>query len=108
MCTYFIFYFYFPQVIRHYHGHLSAVHALDLHPTIDILLTCGRDSSARVRNRTFFFFTVAELHSRQEVMWLLSVSLHYLVIIVLQNITRTYKFQSSVCLSEIPNLWNMQ
>jgi len=36
------------QVVRHYHGHLSACHAIDLHPTIDILATCGRDSSARV------------------------------------------------------------
>ena len=36
------------QVIRHYHGHLSACHAIDLHPTIDILTTCGRDSTVRV------------------------------------------------------------
>ena len=36
------------QVIRHYHGHLSAVYCLSLHPTIDVLLTGGRDSSARV------------------------------------------------------------
>lgn len=36
------------QVIRHYHGHLSGVYDLSLHPTIDILVTCGRDASARV------------------------------------------------------------
>lgn len=36
------------QVIRHYHGHLSAVHDISLHPTIDVLVTCGRDSTARV------------------------------------------------------------
>lgn len=36
------------QVIRHYHGHLSAVYAMDLHPTIDVLVTCGRDATARV------------------------------------------------------------
>jgi hypothetical protein len=26
------------QVVRHYHGHLSAVYALALHPTIDVLV----------------------------------------------------------------------
>lgn len=36
------------KVIRHYHGHLSAVYSLALHPTIDVLLTAGRDSTARV------------------------------------------------------------
>ncbi|TSL54339.1 Pleiotropic regulator 1 [Bagarius yarrelli] len=36
------------QVIRHYHGHLSAVYDLDLHPTIDVLVTCSRDATARV------------------------------------------------------------
>lgn len=36
------------QVIRHYHGHLSAVYCLALHPTIDVLITAGRDSTARV------------------------------------------------------------
>ena len=36
------------QVVRHYHGHLSGVYDLSLHPTIDILVTCGRDASARV------------------------------------------------------------
>ena len=37
------------KVIRHYHGHLSGVYALALHPTIDVLVTAGRDSVARVR-----------------------------------------------------------
>ncbi|KAJ6454004.1 WD40-repeat-containing domain protein [Mycena vitilis] len=32
----------------HYHGHLSGVYALSLHPTLDILVTAGRDASARV------------------------------------------------------------
>lgn len=36
------------QVVRHYHGHLSGVHAISVHPTIDILVTGGRDASARV------------------------------------------------------------
>jgi WD40 repeat protein len=36
------------QVIRHYHGHLSGVYALALHPTLDLLVTGGRDSVARV------------------------------------------------------------
>ena len=36
------------KVIRHYHGHLSGVYALSLHPTLDILVTSGRDASARV------------------------------------------------------------
>lgn len=38
----------YTKVIRHYHGHLSAVYALSLHPTIDVLVTAGRDSTARV------------------------------------------------------------
>ncbi len=36
------------QVIRHYHGHLSAIFCLKLHPTLDILITGGRDSAARI------------------------------------------------------------
>jgi len=40
------------QVIRHYHGHLSAVYDLDLHPTIDVLVTCSRDATARVSPHT--------------------------------------------------------
>jgi WD40 repeat protein len=36
------------KVIRHYHGHLSGVYALSLHPTLDILVTSGRGASARV------------------------------------------------------------
>ena len=36
------------QVVRHYHGHLSGVYSLSLHPTLDLLVTGGRDSVARV------------------------------------------------------------
>lgn len=36
------------KVIRHYHGHLSAIHDLALHPTLDVLMSCGRDSTIRV------------------------------------------------------------
>jgi len=36
------------KVIRSYHGHLNGVYCLALHPTIDILLTGGRDSVCRV------------------------------------------------------------
>jgi pleiotropic regulator 1 len=36
------------KVIRHYHGHLSGIYSLALHPTLDILITGGRDSTARV------------------------------------------------------------
>ena len=36
------------QVIRQYHGHLSGVYSLALHPTLDILCTGGRDSGCRV------------------------------------------------------------
>ncbi len=36
------------KAIRHYHGHLSAVFSLALHPILDILITGGRDSVARV------------------------------------------------------------
>ncbi|CAJ0651411.1 3043_t:CDS:2, partial [Entrophospora sp. SA101] len=35
------------KVIRHYHGHLSGVYSLSLHPTLDVLVTAGRDASAR-------------------------------------------------------------
>ncbi|RYG67419.1 hypothetical protein EON64_07490 [archaeon] len=37
------------KVVRHYHGHLSGVFCLALHPTLDVLITGGRDSVARVR-----------------------------------------------------------
>ncbi|MCL7048239.1 hypothetical protein MKW94_030766 [Papaver nudicaule] len=36
------------KVIRSYHGHLSGVYCLALHPTVDILLTGGGDSVCRV------------------------------------------------------------
>lgn len=32
------------KVVRHYHGHLSGVYAMALHPTLDLLVTAGRDS----------------------------------------------------------------
>jgi pleiotropic regulator 1 len=35
------------KVIRHYHGHLSGVYSLSLHPTLDVLVTGGRDGVAR-------------------------------------------------------------
>jgi len=40
-----------PQVIRSYHGHLSGVYCLTLHPTLDLLMTGGRDSVCRVSTR---------------------------------------------------------
>jgi pleiotropic regulator 1 len=36
------------KVIRHYHGHLSGVYSLALHPALDVLMTGGRDSACRV------------------------------------------------------------
>lgn len=36
------------QVIRSYHGHLSGVYSIALHPTLDVLMTGGRDSVCRV------------------------------------------------------------
>jgi pleiotropic regulator 1 len=36
------------KVIRHYHGHLSGVYAIGMHPSIDIIVTGGRDGTARV------------------------------------------------------------
>jgi pleiotropic regulator 1 len=36
------------QVIRNYHGHLSGVYCLALHPTLDLIMTGGRDSTCRV------------------------------------------------------------
>lgn len=38
------------KAIRHYHGHLSGVYCIAVHPTLDILFTGGRDSVARVSN----------------------------------------------------------
>ena len=35
------------KVIRHYHGHLSGVYALKVHPTLDVLMTGGRDCTCR-------------------------------------------------------------
>ncbi len=45
------------QVIRHYHGHLSAVFCLKLHPTLDVLITGGRDSAARIWDIRKLFFS---------------------------------------------------
>jgi len=36
------------KVIRHYHGHLQSCTSLSLHPTLDLLVSAGRDSVARV------------------------------------------------------------
>lgn len=36
------------KVIRHYHGHLSGVFSLAMHPTLDLLISGGRDCVARV------------------------------------------------------------
>jgi WD40 repeat protein len=36
------------KVIRHYHGHFSGVYSLSVHPTLDVLVTAGRDASVRV------------------------------------------------------------
>jgi pleiotropic regulator 1 len=38
------------KVVRHYHGHLSGVFDLKIHPTLDLIVTGGRDSVARVAN----------------------------------------------------------
>ncbi len=35
-------------MIRHYHGHLSGVYALSLHPVLNVLFSGGRDSAVRV------------------------------------------------------------
>ena len=36
------------KVIRSYHGHLSGVYALKVHEGLGVLVTGGRDSTARV------------------------------------------------------------
>lgn len=36
------------KVIRNYHGHLSGVYCLRIHHDLGVLVTGGRDSSARV------------------------------------------------------------
>jgi WD40 repeat protein len=60
------------KVIRHYHGHLSAVFALALHPILDVLITGGRDSVARVRycvakksSPLFYFYFLGVGYSHQ-------------------------------------------
>lgn len=57
------FLFLFFKVIRSYHGHLSGVYCLAIHPTIDVLLTGGRDSVCRVRYVNLFTeFMNFEIH----------------------------------------------
>lgn len=36
------------QIVRHFHGHLSGVYCLAMHPTENLIVTGGRDSVARV------------------------------------------------------------
>ena len=36
------------KVVRQYHGHLSGVFALALHPSLDVFATGGRDSTVRL------------------------------------------------------------
>lgn len=36
------------KCIRHYHGHMQGVYSMSLHPTLDVLVTGGRDRVARV------------------------------------------------------------
>ena len=36
------------KVVRHYHGHLSGIYTIALHPELDVLVTGGRDSASRV------------------------------------------------------------
>jgi len=61
------------KVIRHYHGHLSAVQALSVHPTLDVLVTCSRDSTARVIlaflswNVLFFPLQVWDMRTKAQV-----------------------------------------
>lgn len=40
-------YFFF-KVVRNYHGHLSGVYCLTLHPSLDVIVSGGRDSTCRV------------------------------------------------------------
>ena len=36
------------KVVRHYHGHLSGVYCIDVHPTIDLVVTGGKKSEKPV------------------------------------------------------------
>eukprot|EP01016_Furgasonia_blochmanni_P003363 TRINITY_DN11319_c0_g1_i1.p1 TRINITY_DN11319_c0_g1~~TRINITY_DN11319_c0_g1_i1.p1 ORF type:complete len:298 (+),score=31.69 TRINITY_DN11319_c0_g1_i1:64-957(+) len=52
------------KTIRSYHGHLSGVYCLALHPTLDLLISGGRDAVARVWDiRTKAAVHVLEGHS---------------------------------------------
>lgn len=63
------------KVIRSYHGHLSGVFSLKLHPTLDVLITGGRDAVARVStspsiNVKFLFVflhQVWDMRSKQQI-----------------------------------------
>lgn len=57
--------------MRHYHGHLSGVYCIALHPSLDIVVTGGRDSVARVwdmRRKTEIF----TLSGHQSTIWSLA------------------------------------
>lgn len=54
------------KVIRSYHGHLSAVYCLALHPTIDLLITGGRDSTVRVwdiRTKVCYYYYIIIIYN---------------------------------------------
>ena len=53
------------KVIRSYHGHLSGVFSLKLHPTLDVLITGGRDAVARVSKSPSIKVTVIIFLSSQ-------------------------------------------
>ncbi len=36
------------KVVRQYHGHLSGIFSCALHPDLDLLVTGGRDATARI------------------------------------------------------------
>ena len=52
------------KAIRSYHGHLSGVYSVALHPTLDLLITGGRDSTARVNTASPRCPTVVECSDR--------------------------------------------
>jgi pleiotropic regulator 1 len=46
------------KVIRHYHGHLSGVYSLAVHPTLDVLVSAGRDAVARVSYYIIIYYSM--------------------------------------------------
>ena len=36
------------KIVRHYHGHLSGIYSLALHPKLDLLISGSRDTVCRV------------------------------------------------------------